>query len=140
MNAGLHSCERGEPGAVNDRVIQKVLECRHRGWLHHDRHKDVRRHANLYAEKFRRRNSDDGEGRSGNRNALAEYRWGKAEPAFPVAITDHRDGMTVGDPVVFDADASANYWSYPEERKVTTGDQLPIQRGLEAALYAYVQP
>ena len=47
--------------------------------------------------------------------------------------------MTVGKPVIFDADGSTNHRAYAEQRKVTAGDQLPVEGWLEAAIHAYIQ-
>ena len=68
--------------------------------LHHERHEDVVRAADLGAVEPRRRDADDRQRHAVHVHRAAEDARVAAEPALPVAVADHHDRVRAGRAVV----------------------------------------
>src|SRR5262245_26315469 len=123
---------------MEDRIVQEILRSRHQGGLHHDRCENVRRSADFHSKEFRGRYADYGELAPGKRDVAAYDPGVRCETAFPISVTDHRDGMAIGDKVVFWIDRAAGRGFDAENWEVIPGDELALRGGLEAALNAHL--
>ena len=96
VDAGPEPAGHLQPGAVDDRIVEQVLEVRHRRGLHHER-------AERCPDAMPTSTPKNSGGvtpmivkrRAGNREVAARSRRRQAEAPLPVAVADHRDRVTV---------------------------------------------
>ena len=118
-HAGLQPGEDADPAVA--RIVERVVPARRQLRLHHHRHVDLRRDAQLDALEPFARDTDDGVRVRVDDHGLADHRRIGGEAAAPVRVTQHGDRMSVRDAIVIRREHPAGGRGDAERLEVAAG-------------------